>query len=97
MDNSNSRPPTGPGRNVRHGISGPVFVGAFFAVLAIVLTLFGLWRESNLSLRNIVLGAALGGGTWGLISWAIATAVAQVEDDIAADDSHADDPSSLKH
>jgi len=64
--------------------SGPVTVGAFFAGLAIVLTLVGLWREDNLSLRNILLGVVLGGGTWGLISWAIATAVVQVEEDVAS-------------
>jgi hypothetical protein len=64
--------------------SGPVTVSAFFAGLAIVLTLVGLWREDNLSLRNILLGVVLGGGTWGLISWAIATAVVQVEEDLAS-------------
>jgi hypothetical protein len=61
----------------------PVIVGGFFAGLAIVLTVIGLWRDGNLSLRNILLGVVLGGGTWGLISWAIATAVVQVEEDIA--------------
>ena len=64
--------------------SGPVLVGAFFAALAIGLTLVGLWRDHNLSLRNILLAVALGGGTWGLISWAIATAVVQVEEDMAS-------------
>lgn len=64
--------------------SGPVVVGAFFAALAIVLTLVGLWREDNLSLRNILLGGVLGGGTWGLISWAVATAVVQVEEEVAS-------------
>ena len=64
--------------------SGPVTVGAFFAGLAIVLTFVGLWREDNLSLRNILLGVVLGGGTWGLISWAIATAVVQIEEDVAS-------------
>jgi hypothetical protein len=65
-------------------LSGPVRVGLFFALLAIVLSLVGLGRAHNLSLRNIALAIALGGGTWGLISWAIATAVVQVEEDVAA-------------
>jgi hypothetical protein len=65
-----------------------VIVGIIFAALAIALTWIGLWREDNWSLRNMLLGAALGGGTWGLISWAIATAVAQVEEDIASDGPH---------
>jgi hypothetical protein len=64
--------------------SGPLAVGLFFALLAIVLSLVGLGREHNLSLRNIALAIVLGGGTWGLISWAIATAVVQVDADVAA-------------
>ncbi len=63
---------------------GPIIVGTCFAVLAIVLTLVGLWREDNLSLRNIVLGIVLCGGTWGLVSWAIASAVVQVDEDVAS-------------
>jgi hypothetical protein len=59
-------------------------VGVFFAALAIVLTVIGLWREGNLTVRNVLLGAVLGGGTWGLISWAVATAVVQVEEDVAS-------------
>jgi hypothetical protein len=64
--------------------TGPVIVGVFFAALAIVLTVVGLWREDNLSLRNVVLGVVLSGGTWGLVSWAIAAAVVQVEEDVAS-------------
>lgn len=70
----------------RMRLSGPLAVGLVFALLAIVLSLLGLWREHNLSLRNIALAIVLGGGVWGLISWAIATAVVQVEEDVAADD-----------
>jgi hypothetical protein len=66
--------------------SGPIIVGAFFAILAIVLTLVGLWRQDNLSLRNIVLGVVLCGGTWGLISWAIAAATVQVEEDVSSNE-----------
>jgi len=62
----------------------PVAVGAGFAVLAIVLSFVGLWREDNLSLRNAVLGIVLGGGTWGLVSWAITSAVVQVEEEVAS-------------
>ena len=64
-------------------LSGPVTVGLFFALLAIVLSLVGLGRAHNLSLRNIALAIVLGGGTWGVISWAIATAVVEVEEDVA--------------
>ena len=77
-------------------LSGPVTVGLSFALLAIVLSLVGLGREHNLSLRNIAVAIVLGGGTWGLISWAIATAVVQVEEDVAAqeDDSSHDSQAS---
>ena len=64
--------------------SGPVLVGACFAGLAILLTLLGLWRAHNLSLQNVVLAVVLCGGVWGLVSWAIATAVVQVEEDVAS-------------
>jgi len=75
----------GTEQKVKRGrLSGPLRVGLFFAALAIVLTLLGLWRAHNLSLRNVLLGIALGGGTWGLVSWAIATAAAQVEEDVAS-------------
>lgn len=70
---------------VRHShLSGPLRVALFFAALAILLTLLGLWRAHNLSLRNVLLGIVLCGGTWGLVSWAIAAAVVQVEEDMAA-------------
>jgi hypothetical protein len=62
----------------------PLVIGGCFAALAIVLTLAGLWREDNLSLRNIALGIVLCGGSWGLVSWAIATAVVQVDEDVAS-------------
>ena len=71
------------GARAKSRLSGPVTVGLFFAVLAILLTIVGLWRAHNLSLRNILLAIALCGGTWGLVSWAIATAAVQVEEDIA--------------
>jgi hypothetical protein len=65
-------------------LSPPVATGLVFALLAIVLSLIGLARAHNLSLRNIALAVVLGGGTWGIISWAIATAVVQVEEDVAS-------------
>jgi hypothetical protein len=68
-----------PSTRKRIRLSGPVAVGLFFALLGIGLSLVGLGREHNLSLRNVALAVVLGGGTWGLISWAIATAVVQVD------------------
>jgi hypothetical protein len=67
----------------RGSMSGPVKVGVFFASLAIVMSIVGLGRDNNLSLRNLALAVLLGGGSWGLVSWAIASAVAAVEEDLA--------------
>jgi len=72
------------GDNRHRRLGPPIVIGAGFAALAIVLTLAGLWRESNLSLRNVILGIVLCGGTWGLVSWAIATTVVQVDEDVAS-------------
>jgi hypothetical protein len=82
-----------PSAKKRIHLSGPLAVGLFFALLAIVLSLVGLGREHNLSLRNIALAVVLGGGTWGLISWAIATAVVHVEEDVAAEEDNSTEES----
>jgi len=68
-------------------LNGPLGVGLFFALLAVALSLLGLARENNLSLQNIALAVVLGGGVWGVVSWAIATAVVEVEEDVAAGES----------
>ena len=68
----------------RPRLSGPVLVALLFAALGIGLSVAGLWRDHNLSLRNIVLAVFFGGFVWGLISWAIATAVVHVEEDVAS-------------
>ncbi len=68
----------------RFRLSGPMIVGLVFALLAIVLTLVGLARAHNLTLRNVLLAVLLCGGVWGTVSWAIATAVVQVEEDVAS-------------
>jgi hypothetical protein len=81
----NSAEETGHLPDDRRGrLSSPVAVGLVFAAVATALSLIGLWRDDNLTLRNVALAIALGGGTWGLISWAIAWAVLDVEQDIAS-------------
>ncbi len=84
VEESNVQKTESPQSARRVRISGALAVGLFFAALAIVLSLVGLWRQDNLTLRNAVLAIALGGGTWGLISWAVATAVLDVEEDVAS-------------
>ncbi len=62
-------------------LRGPVGVGVFFGLLAIGLSLVGLGRAGNLSLRNAALAIVLGGGVWGVIAWAIATAAVDAEEE----------------
>lgn len=66
-------------------LSGPVKVGIFFAVLAIVLSLSGIIRNPDIdfNVRTFFIATVIAGGTWGLISWAIAEAIVDVESDIA--------------
>ena len=67
-------------------ISGPVKVGLFFALIAIIMALAGLLKGDSttpLTFRSIAMAVLISGGTWGVVSWAIATAVAEVEQDVA--------------
>ncbi len=68
---------TGTGSRLR----GPVAVGLFFGLLGTVLSLVGLGRAGNLTVYNAALAVLLGGGVWGLIAWAIATAAVEVEEE----------------
>jgi hypothetical protein len=57
-------------------LSGPTKVGLAFGLLGALLTLIGLFTGNlaPLSFRTVVLGILIGGGSWGLVSWAIAMA-----------------------
>jgi hypothetical protein len=68
-------------------MSGPLKVGLAFALIAIIMAVIGLLRGAStapLTVRSVVMAVVISGGTWGLISWAIATAVVEVERDVAA-------------
>lgn len=66
-------------------LSGPVKVGILFALLAIALSSFGIVRNPDIpiNIRTIFIATVIAGGTWGLIAWAIAEAIIDVESDIA--------------
>lgn len=67
-------------------LSGPVKVGIFFGGLAIVMAVVGLVKGSAtapLTARSLIMAIIISGGTWGLVSWAIATAAVDVERDVA--------------
>lgn len=59
-------------------LSGPVKIGLAVGVLGALLTVIGLLTGNfaPLTLRSLLLGILLGGGSWGVVSWAIASAAA---------------------
>jgi len=62
-------------------LSGPVKVGLIFGFLGALLTVIGLIRQGNLHPLSILLGILLPGLAWGVVSWAIALAVVEVEEE----------------
>jgi hypothetical protein len=57
-------------------LSRPVQIGLALGLIGALLTVVGLFTGSfaPLTLRSVVLGVLLGGGSWGVVSWAIASA-----------------------
>lgn len=65
-------------------LDGPLKVGLAFAVLGIVLTIVGIFRDPTTPVTawSLGIGSLISGVTWGLVSWAIATAAVEVENDV---------------
>ena len=65
-------------------LDGPLKIGLVFALLGIVLTIIGIFRDPTTPVTawSLGMGSLLAGGTWGIVSWAIATAAADVEEDV---------------
>lgn len=76
-------------------LSIPLRVGLGFGALGILLTVIGIAR-GNVPANPASIGMALliGGGVWFLVSWAVATAAVDVEQDMhppeSGTDNHAD-------
>lgn len=69
---------------LRSALRGPVLVGVIAAVIAIVLSVYGMLTNPNatpLTLRSLLLVVVIAGGSWGLIAWAIATAAVEAGKD----------------
>jgi len=65
-------------------LSGPLKVGLIFAALGIVLAVVGIFRGMvPLNPLSIFLALLISGGSWGVVSWAVATAAVDVERDVA--------------
>jgi hypothetical protein len=62
----------------------PLRVGLICAALGVILAIVGIVR-GNVPLNPLSIGLALliSGGSWGVVSWAITTAVVDVERDLA--------------
>ena len=67
----------------------PLRVGVGAAVVAIALSIFGMIKNTGIASLNpvsLVLVILIAGGSWGVVAWAITTAVYDVEEDIAQDE-----------
>jgi hypothetical protein len=64
-------------------LSGPVKIGLALGLIGAVLTVIGLFTGNlaPLTLRSVLLGILIGGGSWGVVSWAIAAAAADATED----------------
>jgi hypothetical protein len=72
-------------KNLWQRLNGPTKIGLVFAALGILLTIIGVFRDPTTPVNawSLGIGALISGGTWGVVSWAIATAAVEVERDVA--------------
>jgi hypothetical protein len=61
----------------------PLRIGLVLGLLGAVLTVIGLFSGNlaPLTWRSLLLGILLGGGSWGVVSWAIAWAAVDATED----------------
>jgi len=71
-------------KSVWQRLDGPLKVGVSFAALGIALTIIGIFRDPTTPVTawSLGIGSLIAGGVWGLVSWAIATAAVEVEEDV---------------
>ena len=68
-------------------LSGPLKVAIVCALIAILLTVVGQLRHpEDITVRSMLMGILIGGGSWGLVSWAVAYAACDIESEIAAEE-----------
>lgn len=74
-------------------LSTPLKVGIAFGIIGIALTVVGIVRGSVPSNpASIAVALLIGGGVWFVVSWAVATAAVDVEEDLTTvqDEAHPD-------
>ncbi len=65
-------------------MSTPLKVGLAFGLLGLALTVVGIVRGTvPNNPASIAMALLIGGGGWFMVSWAVATAAADVEEDLA--------------
>lgn len=71
-------------KNLWQKLDGPLKIGMSFALLGIVLTIIGVFRDpaTPVTAWSLGMGTLISGGVWGVVSWAIATAAVEVENDV---------------
>jgi hypothetical protein len=64
-------------------LSGPVKIGLALGLVGALLTVIGLFTGNlaPLTLRSVLLSILIGGGSWGVVSWAIAAAASDAMKD----------------
>jgi hypothetical protein len=64
-------------------MGGPVKIGLVIGFIGALLTVVGLLAGNlaPLTVWSLVLGVLLGGGSWGVVSWAVASAAADAMED----------------
>lgn len=74
-------------------LGGPVKIGLVLGLIGALLTVIGLLTGhlAPLTFRSLLLGILLGGGSWGVVSWAIACAAADAASDEAEENKGASD------
>ncbi len=73
----------------------PLKVGIAFAVVAMLLAVVGIVRGIvPANPLSIILALLISGVSWGVVSWAVATAVIDVERDVRDSTAEADEPAS---
>ena len=72
-------------KNLWQRLNGPTKIGLVFAVVGVLLTVIGVFRDPTTPVNawSLGMGALISGATWGVVSWAIATAAVEVERDVA--------------
>ena len=74
-------------------LTTPLKIGLLFGLIGLALTVVGIVRGTvPPNPASIAIALLIGGGVWFVVSWAVATAAADVETDLveAQDEPHSD-------